>query len=91
MNQGQLQIPHGYEDMQQYEDQQQRYTDVGGSEDIGRGLEHEVEQKFEKQLPPEQAYRNPDSQHTFKTNPQQEGGVPAHVSRILCNKLKLVS
>nr|XP_029728288.1 uncharacterized protein LOC115266334 [Aedes albopictus] len=81
-NQGQFQIHQGYDDMQQYEDLQQRYTDIGGSVDIGQALQHQVEHRLEKQSPPEQAYRNPDLQHTSVKNVHQEDGVPAHVQEV---------
>lgn len=78
-NQEELSIAQTYEDVQQH-DLQQRYTDIGGSVDIDQTLQHPLQHKQEKQLPPEQAYRNPDLQHTSVKDVHQEDGVPAHVS-----------
>lgn len=82
-NQGQFQIPQAYIDMHQFEDEQQRYTDVGASLDIGQSIHHPMAQKYETQLPPEQAYRNPDLQHPSRKDAHQEKEVVAHVQEVI--------
>lgn len=61
-------------DLQQYENFQQRYVDLVGE----RNTEG---QTFEKQLPPEQAYRNPDLQHSVGELPHNDDN-RAHVREI---------
>lgn len=61
-------------DMQQYENVQQRYFDIAG----GHNMEG---QRYEKQLPPEQSYRNPDLQHSV-AGFDRNSDIPAHVKEI---------
>lgn len=79
-NQGQFQISHGYTDMHQFEDEQQRYTDVGTVLDVGQSVQHPTPQKCE--TPPEQAYRNPELQHSSVKHVHQEQDIQAHVQEI---------
>ncbi|XP_062545171.1 uncharacterized protein LOC134211862 [Armigeres subalbatus] len=81
-NQNQVHLMHGYIDMQQFEDEQQRYTDVGEVLNVGHVVEHPVAKPQERQLPPEQAYRNPDLQQTSANDILQEHEIPAHVQEI---------
>lgn len=62
-------------DLQQYENIQQRYVDLADE----RNMEG---QSYEKQLPPEQAYRNPDLQHSVG-GLYHNDDIPAHVKEIL--------
>lgn len=61
-------------DLEQNENVQQRYVDLVGE----RNTEGH---RFEKQLPPEQAYRNPDLQHSVEELPHNDD-IPAHVWEI---------
>lgn len=81
-NQNQVHLMHGYIDMQQLEDEQQRYTDVGEVLNVGHVVEHPAAKPQERQLPPEQAYRNPDLQQTSANDILQEHEIPAHVQEI---------